>query len=151
MTIARRPLSLVLVAAALLGGPAIALAAEPSAPEITRVDRAVKPTEPGTYPAEMVEPGAKRFDGSYREAPQYRSRSGKVTVAIWQSGPGTLKTDAYPHEEYCLVLEGRVNVTNRSGRRETFEVGDSFVIPKGWAGRWEMPVRFKKQYVAFEE
>jgi uncharacterized cupin superfamily protein len=49
------------------------------------------------------------------------------------------------------VLEGHLIVTNHSGRREEFNPGDTFVIPKGWAGTWNMTTRFKKQYVAFEE
>ena len=69
---------------------------------------------------------------------------------MWQSGPGILRTDGYPHDEYCLVLEGHLVITNRSGGREEFSPGDTFVIPKGWTGTWNMTARFKKQYAAFE-
>jgi hypothetical protein len=119
--------------------------------EITRVDRDATPTEPGKYPNEMVVPGDGAFDGSLTSSIGYRSADRKFTVALWESGPGVLKTDAYPHDEYCLVLAGHLIITNRSGRREEFGPGDTFVIPKGWAGTWNMTTRFKKQYVAFAE
>jgi uncharacterized cupin superfamily protein len=118
--------------------------------EITRVDRNATSTEPGKYPNDMVVPGQETFDGSYTILTEYKSADRKFTVALWESGPGVLQTDAYPHDEYCLVLEGHLIITNRSGSREEFNPGDTFVIPKGWAGTWNMTTRFKKQYVAFE-
>jgi uncharacterized cupin superfamily protein len=104
--------------------------------------------ERGRYPKEMVVPGKGAFDGSFLAATTYRSGDERFVVSLWQSGPGVLQTDSYPHDEYCLVLEGRVVVTNRSGTRAEYGVGDTFVIPKGWAGTWDMPVRFTKQFVA---
>jgi len=125
--------------------------AQTSGREITPVDRNATPKGPGKYPSEMVVPGEKAFDGSYTILTEYKSEDRKFTVALWESGPGVLKTDAYPHDEYCLVLEGHLIITNRSGSRAEFNPGDTFVIPKGWAGTWNMTTRFKKQYVAFEE
>jgi uncharacterized cupin superfamily protein len=119
--------------------------------DIVPVDRAAAPAEPGKYPSEMVVKDQSPFDGSYTSKGEYRSADRKFTVALWQSGPGVLKTDGYPHDEYCLVLEGHLVITNRSGTRAEFGPGDTFVIPKGWAGTWNMTTRFKKQYVAFAE
>ena len=119
--------------------------------EIMRFDRNATPTEQAKYPNDMVVKGDGAFDGSYTSLIEYRSTDRKFTVALWESGPGILKTDGYPHDEYCLVLEGHLIITNQSGRREEFGPGDTFVIPKGWVGTWNMMTRFKKQYVAFEE
>jgi uncharacterized cupin superfamily protein len=141
----------VICALALAGVFGAAARAETGGKEIVRVERKATPTEPGKYPSDMVVPDGGAFDGSYTSATEYRSADRKFTVALWESGPGVLKTGGYPHDEYCLVLEGRLIVTNRSGRSEEFGPGDTFVIPKGWAGTWNMTTRFKKQYVAFEE
>jgi uncharacterized cupin superfamily protein len=141
----------VICALALVGVLGAAAHAQTDGEEITRMDRKATPTEPGKYPSDMVVPGGNAFDGSYTSLPEYRPADRKFTVALWESGPGILKTEGYPHDEYCLVLEGHLIVTNRSGRREEFNPGDTFVIPKGWAGTWNMTTRFKKQYVAFEE
>jgi hypothetical protein len=135
----------------LLGTFRAAIHAESEGKEIVRVDRKATPTEPGKYPSEMVVPGQKAFAGSYTILTEYKSEDRKFTVALWESGPGVLRTDAYPHDEYCLVLEGHLIITNRSGSREEFNPGDTFVIPKRWVGTWAMTTRFKKQYVAFEE
>ncbi len=134
----------------LLGVCGAAAHAQTGGKDITRVDHEATPTERAKYPDEMVVKDGSTFDGSFTSATGYRSADEKFTVALWESGPGVLKTDAYPHDEYCLVLEGHLIVTNRSGRREEFGPGDTFVIPKGWAGTWNMTTRFKKQYVAFD-
>ena len=138
-------------ALALVGALSSMAHAQASGREITPVDRNATPKEPGKYPSAMVVPGQKAFDGSYTGLTEYQSEDRKFTVALWESGPGVLQTDAYPHDEYCLVLEGHLIITNRSGSRAEFNPGDTFVIPKGWAGTWNMTTRFKKQYVAVEE
>jgi uncharacterized cupin superfamily protein len=119
--------------------------------DIVRLDQKAKPTEPGKYPKEMVRPGQKTFEGEFETVAGYRSTDKKFLVAIWQSGPGVLQTESYPNDEYVLVLEGELAITNKSGKKETFRPGDSFVIPKGWAGTWDMKTRFKKQFVAVYE
>jgi uncharacterized cupin superfamily protein len=118
------------------------------APEIAPMPVDAPLDDAGRYPPEMVVPGNTPFDGAYRAATTYRSVDARFVVSLWQSGPGVLQTDGYPHDEYCRVLEGRVIITNRSGTRTEYGPGDSFVIPKGWAGTWDMPVRFTKQFVA---
>ena len=120
----------VICALALVSVFGAAAHAQTDGKEIARMDRKATPTEPEKYPSEMVVPGGGAFDGSYKSLTEYRSEDRKFTVALWESGPGVLKTDGYPHDEYCLVLEGHLIVTNRSGRREEFNPGDTFVIPK---------------------
>lgn len=141
-----------LMAAAMAFGWGLALvtpcATADAAPEIAPMAQDAPLDESGRYPPEMVVPGASGFDGHYRAATTYRSGDQRFVVSLWQSGPGVLKTDGYPHDEYCRVLEGRVIITNRSGSRVEYGPGDTFVIPKGWAGTWDMPVRLTKQFVA---
>lgn len=122
--------------------------AKSEAPEIRRLDQKAAATKAGQYPKAMVVEGQKGFDGSYTTAMQYDATAEKFVVGLWASEAGVLQTDAYPHDEYCLVLEGTLVVTNRSGTKDEFKPGDSFVIPKGWAGTWDMKTKFKKQYVA---
>jgi uncharacterized cupin superfamily protein len=119
--------------------------------DIVRLDPKAKATEPGKYPKEMVGPGQKSFDGGYKTVNAYESKDKKFLVALWESGPGVLQTDSYPNDEYVLVLEGRLAITNKSGKKDEFKAGDSFVIPKGWAGTWDMKTKFKKQFVAVYE
>jgi uncharacterized cupin superfamily protein len=125
-----------------LGAPVFA---DAPAPEIRRLDQKAAATKPGQYPKEMV---AERHDGSFKTALQYDGAANEFVVGLWSSEPGVLQTESHPHDEYCLVIEGTLVVTNRSGTTDEFKPGDSFVIPKGWAGKWDMKTKFKKQYVA---
>jgi uncharacterized cupin superfamily protein len=139
------------VCAVALAAVVPAASAEKPAKGIVRLDQKATPKEPGKYPKEMVAAGQGSFDGSYTGQIGYRSEDRKLSVGLWQSEAGVLQTTGYPHDEYCRVLEGHLIVTNRDGSKDEFRPGDSFVIPKGWAGTWNMTSRFKKQYVAFEE
>jgi uncharacterized cupin superfamily protein len=115
-----------------------AASAKTTGRDIVRLDRTATPTELAKYPSEMVVKSEAAFDGAYTSRVEYRSDDRALSVALWRSGPGVLQTGGYPHDEYCLVLEGHLVVTNRSGHREGFGPGDTFVIPKGWAGTWNM-------------
>ena len=119
--------------------------------DIVRLDQKAKASESAKYPKEMVGPGQKSFDGEYKQFKGYESKDKKFLVALWESGPGVLQTDSYPNDEYVLVLEGQLAITNKSGTKDEFKAGDSFVIPKGWAGTWDMKTKFKKQFVAVYE
>ncbi len=87
--------------------------------------------------------------GAYLTKIDYQSEDRKFVVGLWESGPGILKTDSYPHDEFCRVLEGHLITIDGTGRKQEFQAGDTFVIPKGWAGIWNMTTRFKKQCVSF--
>ena len=119
--------------------------------DITRVDQKAAAAKAGKYPKEMVPPGQKTFGGEFKTLDEYQSTDKKFLVALWESGPGVLQTDSYPNDEYVLVVEGDLAITNTSGKKEEFKPGDSFVIPKGWAGTWDMKTKFRKQFVAVYE
>jgi uncharacterized cupin superfamily protein len=108
--------------------------------------------EPGQYARAMVAGGPDGFAGEYLEATNYRSRDETFVVRLWQSEAGVLQTDSYPFDEYFLVLEGRVVVTNRrSGTVSVYGPGDTGMLTKGGDFTWDMPVRFLKQYVRVEK
>jgi len=140
----------------LLGGAAfisLSSVARDSAPQskpIVTLDAATASAarpQQGKYPPQMVVPGQAAFDGSFRETVVFKGVDGQHSVRIWESGPGALQTDGYPHDEYCLVLEGKLEITNRSGSAASYGPGDTFVIPKGWQGVWNMKTKFRKQYI----
>lgn len=119
------------------------------AANIQSFDTTAPATVTARYPAAAVAPDGSGFDGAYATREQYLSGAGAFRVAIWESGPGVLVTDSYPNDEYGRVLEGSLTITNADGSTADFGPGDSFVIPKGWSGRWHMKTRFKKQFVAY--
>ncbi|MGB2451242.1 MAG: cupin domain-containing protein, partial [Porticoccaceae bacterium] len=84
---------------------------------------------------------------------------GDFVVALYESEAALIDV-SYPfsYDEFVTVLEGRVILTSLSGEKQTYEVGDSFLVPKGWQGTWDMPVKFRemiiietKAWVASEE
>ena len=70
-------------------------------------------------------------------------------VAFWESEAGALRSANYPQDEFIYVREGTVVTTDEDGTRHEFHAGDVFVLPKGWAGVWDMKTRFKKIIVNF--
>mgnify|MGYP001291224905 CR=1 FL=1 len=75
--------------------------------------------------------------------------SGEVTVkaGVWEAGMGELILNNFPFTEYVLMISGSVIVTEKDGPAKTFGAGDTFVIPKGWTGTWDVQERMKKQIV----
>jgi hypothetical protein len=80
----------------------------------------------------------------------FTDRTGQMTAGVWECTPYTSRFDAYPVDEFCHILSGKVIVTDDAGRSETFGPGDSFVIPKGLKCTWQMPETTRKYYVIFE-
>jgi uncharacterized cupin superfamily protein len=79
----------------------------------------------------------------------YQSSPTGMHIGVWAGGPGVLRITDYPYDEYCVMQAGTLVVTSSSGSVETFHGGDSFVIPKGFNGTWDMKTRMRKQWAVF--
>lgn len=73
---------------------------------------------------------------------------GEFVVVLYESEAAVIDV-SYPfsYDEYVLVLEGEVILTSKSGDRQRYGVGESFVVPKGWMGTWDMPVKYREKIV----
>lgn len=80
---------------------------------------------------------------------QYTDPTKKFFVGIWRSETGKWKI-SYTEEETCTILEGESIITDSAGVSTTVTVGDSFVIPRGFTGTWEVVAPTKKNFVIFE-
>jgi uncharacterized cupin superfamily protein len=56
----------------------------------------------------------------------------------------------YTEHEFCHLLAGRVVITSDAGERMEFGSGDSFVVPAGFVGTWEVVEDCRKLYAIFE-
>jgi len=56
----------------------------------------------------------------------------------------------YTENEFCHLTAGRLIVIADTGERHEFAAGDSFVIPAGFAGTWEVVEDCSKLYAIFE-
>ena len=79
----------------------------------------------------------------------YTDVSGKFSAGIWRSEPGKWNI-AYSEEEYCHILEGLSIVTEAGGSAVTVSPGESFVIPRGFTGTWEVVETTTKRFVIYE-
>lgn len=93
----------------------------------------------------MAKPGS--YLGETLTFEEKHSDDVNVKVGVWEAGAGRLNLNNFPFTEYVLMISGKVIVTNKDGSSNTFSAGDTFVIPKGWTGTWDVQERMKKQIV----
>jgi uncharacterized cupin superfamily protein len=79
----------------------------------------------------------------------YADPSGRFSVGVWRSEPGAWRI-RYTEDEYCELLEGVSVVTDAGGRATTLRAGDTFVIPRGFEGTWEVVETTTKRFVIHE-
>ena len=73
---------------------------------------------------------------------------GEVAVAIYESMPAVIDvSEPFPYDEFVVVLVGEVILTELDGSAQTYKAGDSFTVPKGWRGTWDMPVKYRELIV----
>jgi uncharacterized protein len=79
----------------------------------------------------------------------YTDPSGQFMVGIWRSEPGLWRVH-YTEQEYCHILEGTSVLTDAAGHAVTVRAGDSFVVPRGFVGTWEVVATTTKRFVIHE-
>lgn len=108
------------------------------------------PTEaaPQTYflPADRLISG----NPQQRLWPQYEDQRGHFMAGVWASEVGCWRVQ-YTEEEFCQILEGHSILTDAQGQQTTLRAGDSFVIPRGFAGSWEVVEPTRKIYVIHDD
>lgn len=103
----------------------------------------VSPASIRIKPEDCPLPGADKPTSSTKA---YADPSGALTSGIWRSKPQRLDVD-YKRDEFCLIVEGEVHLTDANGRLEIYRQGDGFMVPAGFRGVWDMPVPVTKFYV----
>lgn len=73
--------------------------------------------------------------------------TGQLVVSIYEADDGLVKIVDYPFDEFVHVLNGRAILTAEGATPQIFETGDSFVVPKGFTGTWEMQDNFREMIV----
>ncbi len=77
------------------------------------------------------------------------SADGRFHAGEWASGPGVWRIH-YTEYELCHMLSGVVRLTDEAGTAREFRAGDSFVIPSGFRGTWEVVEACRKLYAIYE-
>ncbi len=77
---------------------------------------------------------------------QFESPDGSLIAGTWTSTPG--KWHAFTdRDEFCTILSGHCRLISKSGEVQTFKTGDSFLIPNGFRGFWEVVETTTKHFV----
>ncbi len=116
-----------------------------AAPEVLPLNakelREMKLESTPPFPAEMVLEGKS-------EHWQRVLHQGEVVVAIYEAKPALIDiSDPFPYDEFVLVLEGQVTLTHINGEKQTYKAGETFLVPKGFLGTWDMPGNYREMIV----
>lgn len=77
--------------------------------------------------------------------PLFESEDGGFITGIWESTPG--KWRAFTgKDEFCYIVKGQLRLISDTGESRSFKTGDSFVIPRGFTGYWEIIETTTKHY-----
>ena len=68
---------------------------------------------------------------------------------VWESDVGAWRV-RYDEHEFCHLLQGRLRLTDDAGNASVFGPGDSFVVPAGFVGLWEVLEPARKLYAVYE-
>ena len=101
---------------------------------------------------QLSEPAADRLvSGRPRLAVRnhYEDASHQFFAGVWSATRGSWRV-RYTEHEFCHLVEGRVALTTDSGHRAEFAAGDTFVVPAGFSGIWEVIEDCRKLYAIFE-
>ncbi len=74
---------------------------------------------------------------------------GQFHCGIWEAEPAHWRV-SYSEHEYCHMLEGRILIREDGGAETLVSAGDSFVVPAGFKGTWQVLEKARKVYVIFE-
>ena len=93
---------------------------------------------------------ATRGDAAQRTTTKqwYGDPSGSFKTGFWAAQPGKAEI-TYTIDEFCVLLEGVVRLTDAAGHVETYRSGDTFLIPNGFTGTWETVEPVRKFYAVF--
>ena len=78
---------------------------------------------------------------------QYQDPSKQMLSGAWDCTPGKWQADYSAKSEFCYIISGKVVLTDEDGVESTFVAGESFVIPQGFMGTWEIVEPVQKYYV----
>lgn len=77
----------------------------------------------------------------------FATNNGKLTIGTWECTPYAEDLSCSDYSEFATILSGRVALTDPDGTVNTFGPGESYIMPVGWQGRFEVLETLRKIYV----
>ena len=79
----------------------------------------------------------------------YAEPTAQFFSGIWESTPGKWRV-RYSEHEFCHLLSGRLVIVADDGAIYRYGPGDTFVVPAGFSGTWEVLETARKLYCIYE-
>ena len=114
-------------------------------PSIIRIPHDTQGSSAEPVPAERLVSG----NPMQSVANAYSDASNAFHCGVWEGEVGAWRV-AYTEHELCHMLAGRVRLRGNDGSDTTVVAGDSFVIPAGFEGTWEVLEFARKLYAVYE-
>ena len=76
----------------------------------------------------------------------FHAQNGQLSSGVWQATSGSFRANVVGYVEFCHILEGSCRLVDPDGRIQHFSAGDSFVLPDGFTGHWEVDEHVKKVF-----
>lgn len=118
----------------------------------TQADARIVDWDPASVPPEISAPPADRvLSGTPEQEVRnvYVDSSGQFFAGTWSSSAGRWRV-AYTEHEFCRLTRGSIRIESDAGEIRSYAAGDSFVVPAGFTGIWEVVEPAEKEYVIFE-
>ena len=79
----------------------------------------------------------------------YSTQDERFHCGVWEGGVGAWRVQ-YTEHEFSHLLSGRVRLRGDDGSEVLLEAGQSFVVPAGFTGLWEVLETARKLYAIYE-
>lgn len=77
---------------------------------------------------------------------RFKSADGSLMAGTWTSTPGKWHVFS-DRDEFCVFLSGHAQLISEDGTVQDFHAGDSFLIPNGFKGYWNVLEKTVKHFV----
>jgi uncharacterized cupin superfamily protein len=75
------------------------------------------------------------------------AKGGTIKSGVWQATPGLTHSIKGETFEFCHILEGVIELTEKGQPPVIYRAGDSFVMKPGYVGTWRTIETVRKIYV----
>ncbi|SDQ45964.1 cupin domain-containing protein [Pseudoxanthomonas sp. CF125] len=114
-------------------------------PGIVRIPHHTTGSTPEAVASERLVAGTPR----QTVANAYSDAGNAFHCGLWEGEVGAWRV-SYAEHEFCHLLAGRVRLIGDDACEITLQAGDSFVIPAGFEGVWEVLEPARKLYAVYE-
>nr|WP_277398988.1 cupin domain-containing protein [Achromobacter xylosoxidans] len=85
-------------------------------------------------------------DAAFRTVTAFEGNGGRSEAGVWESTAGSFQSNTTGYIEFGYIVEGAARLVDPDGTVHELTVGEAFVMPEGYTGRWEVDTFVKKIY-----